>query len=119
MKNKISTLGYFMKRLRDSKYVVWKIFNDYNIGDPRKWTVLVNPGHHSVYITCHVNQESLVDKPVFSFDDGKAWGVSDNIRLQTVSMEVVIRKLMEYDIIPESDLYLKSENSDTDQDQNV
>jgi len=109
MRNKISTLGYFMKRLKDNKYVVWKMFNGYNIGDSRKWTVLVNPGYHSVYITCYINNESLKNEPMFSFDDGRAW-IKDSVLLQTTSMEIVIQKLIEYGITPDSDQYLKKSN---------
>ena len=110
-KNKISTLGYFTKRLKDNKYIVWKIFDAYNIGDSRKWTVLVNPGFHSVYITCRVNNENLKNEHVYSFDDGNAY-ITDNISLQTDSMQVIINKLMEYGITPDSDYYIKEANPD-------
>jgi len=43
-KNKIKTPGYFMKRLRDNGFIVLKVFNAYSTHDPRRWTVLVDPG---------------------------------------------------------------------------
>ena len=111
MKNKISTLSYFMKRLRDTKYIVWKIFDGYNVGDPRKWTVLVNPGYHSLYITCYINQDSLNNEATFSFDDGEAWGISDGKKLQTKSMEIIVNKLMDLGVTPDSGLYVKGEKN--------
>lgn len=110
MRNKISTLSYFVKRLKDNKYIVWKIFDSYNIGDPRKWTVLVNPGFHSVYITCFIDNESLQNKPVFMFDDGGAY-INNNTKLQTESMQVIINKLISYGITSDSDLHIKKEGS--------
>ncbi len=112
MKNKISTLSYFMKRLRDNKYVVWKVFDGYYIGDRRKWTVLVNPGYHSVYITCYIDNESLKNEPVFSFDDGGSWDIKTNEKLQTKSIQIVINKLIECGITPDSTEYLKGANDD-------
>ena len=35
-KNKITTLSYFVKRLKDSGFNVWKICNNYAHSDPRK-----------------------------------------------------------------------------------
>jgi len=54
--NKIKTAGYFIKRLKDSGFIVWKIFNAYGQNDPRRWTVLVDPGLCSVYVTCYTNR---------------------------------------------------------------
>jgi hypothetical protein len=99
MKNKISTLSYFIKRLKDNKYTVWKIFDAYNIGDPRKWTIMVNPGYHSVYITCKINNESLKNEAYYKFDDGNSF-LTDNISIQTQSMQVIINKLIECGITP-------------------
>jgi len=39
MANKITTQSYFIKRLKDSGYVVYKIFDQYGEADPRSWTV--------------------------------------------------------------------------------
>lgn len=99
MKNKISTLSYFIKRLKDNKYTVWKIFDAYNVGDPRKWTIMVNPGYQSVYITCKINNERLKNEPYFTFDDGNAY-IPSNISLATQSMQVIINKLIECGITP-------------------
>ncbi len=100
-KNKISTLGYFTKRLKDSGYVVWKIFDQYNIGDNRKWTVLVNPGFHSLYITCLVNMEEIDDTPAFQFDDGNAY-VRQNLIIKTNTMEAIVSHLHENGVTTDS-----------------
>ena len=51
MANKITTMGYFIKRLRDSGYVVDKLYNDYAKHDPRCWSVVIDPKNTSVIIT--------------------------------------------------------------------
>lgn len=112
MKNKISTLSYFIKRLKDNNFVVWKIFDKYNIGDPRKWTVLINPGFHSVYITCYIDNQSLKNEPVFYFDDGGAWGIKPNEKLQTKSIEIVINRLIECGVSQDSTFYTNNKQND-------
>jgi len=67
--NKIKTAGYFIKRLKDSGFIVWKIFNAYGDTDPRRWTVLVDPGLCSVYVTCYTNKNE-VNEVLFELDDG-------------------------------------------------
>tara|TARA_B100000676_G_C17500214_1_gene542800 strand:+ start:220 stop:564 length:345 start_codon:yes stop_codon:yes gene_type:complete len=97
MKNKISTLGYFVKRLKDNGFIVWKIFNKYNIGDHRKWTILINPEFQSVYITCFVNLEGLDDTPQFMFDDGNIF-FKKNTLLKTNSIETVVQHLVDHNV---------------------
>jgi len=38
-RNKITTVSYFIKRLRDSGYVTDKLYTDYSNSDARSWTV--------------------------------------------------------------------------------
>lgn len=106
MKNKISTLSYFTKRLKDNGYVVWKIFDKYMIGDQRKWTVLINPGFHSLYITCMVNMEEINDTPTFMFDDGNIYMRKD-LLLKTHSIESVIQRLHESGVTSDSESFKK------------
>lgn len=91
--NKIKTAGYFIKRLKDSGFVVFKIFNAYSDTDPRRWTVLVDPGVSSVYITCFTNKHEINDV-LFEIDDG---GINFNrgTFLKTESIETVINLLIE------------------------
>lgn len=92
-KNKITTLSYFIKRLKDSKFTVWKICDNYSISDPRKWTVLVDPGNFSIFITCYENKDFKSEK-MFEFNDGGRF-FPRNFSLKTTSMEVVITTLIE------------------------
>lgn len=106
MKNKVHTLSYFRKRLKDSGYVVWDIMNRYSIEDPRKWTVMVNPSIESVFITCLVNREELGSLPEFEMNDG-GLRFQKNITLKTSSMEVIVNFLTEKGIVADDSLYLK------------
>jgi len=92
-KNKIRTPSYFMKRLRDNGFIVWRIFNNYGKHDPRRWTVLVDPGCSSVFITCFTNKEFL-DEIMFELSDG---GIrfNRNFSIKTDSIEVIIRYLLD------------------------
>lgn len=97
-RNKISTLGYFVKRLKDNKFITYRIFDKYAISDTRRWTVLVEPGTYSVYITCYVNKEFSNDV-MFELNDG---GVlfPKNFSLKTDSIEIVITHLISKGVTP-------------------
>lgn len=96
--NKITTLSYFTKRLKDSGYNTWKICNIYAPSDPRKWTILVDPGNTSIYITCYENRDFQGEK-MFEFHDGGRL-FPKNYSLKTSSMEVVVTNLIERGIVP-------------------
>lgn len=96
-KNKITTLSYFIKRLKDNGFEVWKIFNKYSDYDNRKWTVLINPGVESIFITCCVNHSEMYDV-VFSFNDGGQVVSRNNLKIATSSMEVIIAHLIERNV---------------------
>lgn len=93
MKNNVTTQGYFIKRLRDSGFVVIKLFDKYAQYDPRKWTILVDPSNASVLITCYQNKEYKGDV-LFEFNDGGNRFIK-NFNLKTQSMEIVITTLLE------------------------
>ena len=108
MKNKITTLGYFSKRLKDNNFIVWKIFNKYGDHDPRIWTILVNPGEESLYITCYINTDEIGSIPVFEIHDGTS--IFRNYpKIQTRSMEVIIRVLLDRGTQQNSKAYRLSE----------
>jgi hypothetical protein len=92
-KNSIKTPSYFCKRLRDNGFIVLKIFQGYGQGDSRRWTVLVDPGYSSVFITCYTNKDFAGDI-MFEFNDG---GVlfPKNWSIKTESIEVIITRLIE------------------------
>ena len=96
MKNKVTTCGYFIKRLRDNGYTVNRIFNEYSREDCRKWTVMVDPRVSSLYITCYVNIDWHEDL-MFELNDGNKF---KNLQLKTDSMEVILTKLIDKNIIP-------------------
>ena len=100
-KNKLKTAGYFVKRLKDAGYVTLRIFNKYGEDDSRKWTVLVDPGGASVYITCFENRP-FKDEYLFSFDDGNTKFKRGYI-LKTSSIEVVIQRLVEHKVLKVED----------------
>jgi hypothetical protein len=93
IKNKITTPGYFLKRLKDNNFNTFKIFKDYAEGDPRRWTVLVDPSGSSVFITCYENSAFEGDI-MFEFSDGGQL-LPKNFSLKTNSIEVVVTKLLE------------------------
>ena len=108
MKNKIQTLSYFKKRLKDSGFVVWDIMNKYSLEDPRKWTILVNPSIESVFITCVVNRDELGGMPEFELNDG-GLRFQKNLTLKTSSMEVVMKLLIEKGIVADDSFYMKKD----------
>lgn len=92
-KNKLKTAGYFIKRLRDSGFETIRVFNGYSDSDPRKWTVLIDPGQSSLFITCYENIP-FKGEFLFEFDDGNQF-FRNNYSLKTHSIEVVVNKLLE------------------------
>jgi hypothetical protein len=92
-KNKITTLSYFVKRLKDSGFNVWKISNNYAQSDPRKWTIMIDPGNASVFVTCYENRDFKSEK-MFEFNDGGRL-FPRNFSLKTASIEVVVTTLIE------------------------
>ena len=92
-KNKLKTAGYFIKRLKGCGFETLRIFNNYSDTDPRKWSVIVDPGRSSVFITCFENRP-FKGEYLFTFDDGNQV-FRQNYSLKTDSIEVVVRKLVE------------------------
>lgn len=92
-KNKIRTPSYFVKRLKDNGFIVWKTFQEYNKNDPRLWTILVDPGYSSVFITCYRNKDFDGDI-MFELNDGGIRFIK-NFSLRTDSIESVVLLLLE------------------------
>ena len=95
MANKLTTLGYFKKRMRDSGYIVDDSFRNYSQMDPRAWTVIIDPGVASVFCTCFVNankddlENSQVGDFYFELHDGGQY-IPSHLMLKTSSIEVLI-----------------------------
>jgi hypothetical protein len=96
IKNNVTTAGYFIKRLRDNGFITIRLFSDYAQHDSRKWTVVVDPGGHSLLITCYQNKEFKGDM-YFEFNDGGN-RFTNNYKLKTQSMEIVIMTLVEKNV---------------------
>jgi hypothetical protein len=100
IKNRLSTQGYFIKRLKDCGYIVWRIFDKYSIADNRKWTLLINPGEESVFITCRVNVGERASTPHFDIYDSR-----QHVKMRTIvtdSMEVLVNNLVRENVTPDS-----------------
>ena len=91
-KNSIKTPSYFIKRLKDSGFIVWKLFSEYGVHDPRCWTVLVDPGGSSLDITCYMNKDFFGDM-MFDLNDGGE-KFPKNFSIKTESLEVIITHLI-------------------------
>lgn len=91
-KNSIKTPSYFIKRLKDSGFIVWKLFDTYGIQDPRCWTLLIDPKGSSVFITCYLNKEFKGDV-MFELNDG-GQKFPKNFSIKTESLEVIITHLL-------------------------
>ena len=91
-KNKLSTPSYFIKRLKDNKFTTFKIFSNYDFADPRKWTILVDPGKSSVFITCYENKNQFKEV-LFEFNDGGRL-FPKNYNVKTDSIEVIVTMLL-------------------------
>ena len=94
--NKVTTGGYFLKRLRDSGFVAIRLFKEYGQLDSRKWTIMVDPSGVSLIITCYQNKVYLGDV-MFEFNDGGN-KYPKNYNVKTQSMEIIVTSLIEHDI---------------------
>tara|TARA_B110000495_G_C22784434_1_gene458670 strand:+ start:131 stop:487 length:357 start_codon:yes stop_codon:yes gene_type:complete len=92
-KNKVTTGGYFLSRLRDSGFIAIRLFKEYSDADPRKWTIMVDPSESSLMITCYQNKDNLGDT-MFEFNDGGN-RFPKNYNLKTQSMEIIVTTLIE------------------------
>ena len=89
-KNKITTLGYFLKRLRDNGFITLNLWSKYAVFDKRKWTVLIDPEGVSLFITCYKDDEDML----FELNDGGNL-FPKNYSVKTLSMEVIVTLLIE------------------------
>lgn len=104
-KNKITTVSYFIKRLRDSGYVCDKLYTEYAYSDPRSWTVVVDPKNSSVFITCFNNHNDLGEE-YFEMHDGGQY-IPEHFKIKTSSIEIIVEYLDKFGIINKSEAYLK------------
>ncbi len=103
MANKLTTQGYFIKRLRDSGYVVDKMYSNYGETDPRAWSVVIDPGHASIFCTCYINFPNYGDS-CFEIYDGYQY-IPGRYKVKTSSIEVFIEQLVKLGINDKSNTY--------------
>jgi hypothetical protein len=85
-----------LKRLRDSGYIVNKVYSDYGDSDPRSWTLMIDPGGASVFFTCYVN-DPYIGETFFELFDGNQY-IPGRLKLMTSSFEVLTEYLNRYGI---------------------
>lgn len=109
--NKIKTPGYFIKRLRDCKFGVLRIFQQYGFHDSRRWTVLIDPGGASVFVTCY-NNKDFNNEIMFEFNDGGNF-FPKNFSICTESIEVIVQTLIDKGIqtINETNKFFKQQDN--------
>lgn len=103
MANKLTTLGYTLKRLRNSGYYAYKLFTDYSDIDPRVWSIIIDPGHASVFCTCYV-EDPLIEETYLELYDGGQF-IPGRLKLKTDSFEVLVEHLVRYSINNKSESY--------------
>jgi hypothetical protein len=96
MSNKLTTLGYTLKRFRDNGYYAHKLFTEYSAVDPRAWTIIIDPGVASIFCTCYVN-DPVFGESYFELYDGGQF-IPGRLRIKTNSFEVLIEYLVKYGI---------------------
>lgn len=96
VRNNLYTPSYFMKRMKDNGYGVWKIFDKYGPHDSRYWTMLIDPGGYSVYVTCYFNRDELKDV-CFELNDGGV-RIPRNFIIKTESVQTFINNLLQFGI---------------------
>lgn len=110
MNNKITTLGYFKNRMRAAGYTIMDVFDKYSDLDPRAWTVILDPGCASIFITLYKNasqddiKKSELDSFYFEMYDGGQF-LPTNMKYKTNSMEVLLTYLNDKNIINKSERY--------------
>lgn len=96
MSNKLTTQGYFIKRLRDCGYKVDKLYENYSETDPRSWTIIIDPGGASILCTCYINVSEVGDNYFELYDGGQT--IPGKLSIKTSSIEVVIEYMNKFNI---------------------
>jgi hypothetical protein len=94
---KITNQSYFIKRLKDSGYSVWRAFDEYSEADTRCWTVIIDPKVASILCTHYVNAGLFGDETYFELYDGGQY-IPNGIKIKTDSIEILINYLVEWGI---------------------
>jgi hypothetical protein len=97
MSNKLTTLGYTLKRFRDCGYIADKLYTGYSESDSRAWTLIIEPGKASVFCTCYIN-DPYIGETFFELYDGNQF-IPSKLKIKTSSFEVLIEHLVRLNIV--------------------
>jgi len=107
MANKLTTLGYFLKRLRDSGYYAFKVFDEYGESDSRLWTIIIDPKVSTLFCTAYLGDPIFGDRePFLELTDGGQF-LPHKLKIKTLSFEVLAELLMKYGINNKTSEYNK------------
>ena len=95
-KNKITTQGYFVRRLREYGYDVSRCYDRYAEKDARKWMVVINAKADSLMVTC-CDAGEWPYRGMYELNDG-GQKVPRNLYINTDSIEVMVEHLTKYNI---------------------
>ena len=101
-KNKITTPSYFLKRLRDDNFYACRVYDSFSKDDHRKWVILLNPKSDSLFITC-IDKGEWPYRGMYELDDGGR-KVPKNFFINTDSIDVIVKHLSEFKILPNKTL---------------
>lgn len=96
MSNKITTLGYLKKRLKDCGYGCVEIFKNFHQLDPRLWSIVIDPGNASIFCTCYLNYPEIGDNYLELYDGGQL--IPGKFKIKTNSFEVFVDYLNKLNI---------------------
>ena len=100
MSNKVTTPGYFLKRMKDCGVNADKLQINYTQLDPRAWTIIIDPGLANIFCTCYVNH-NVPNNNYFELYDGGQF-IPGKFSIKTDSIEVIINYLHKFNIINQS-----------------
>ena len=95
-KNNVTTPSYFCKRLKDNGFIVIKIFNNYSYNDPRRWTMMIDPGNSSVLVTCYNNKIFGGDTIFEFYDGGQRFPKNFNLKTLNKVLKISILAIFEF-----------------------
>lgn len=85
MKNKLYTLSYFRKRLKEAEIKSVRLINEYEKDDPRYWTILIDPSNKKILLTCY---KESAEEYYFSLITK-----TGSFIIKTLSMEIIIENI--------------------------
>lgn len=103
--NKPTTKSIFIKRMKDSGYLVDHLI-EFSESDLRKWQILLDKGNSNLFITCYKNN-------LIEFYDGEQFYESKFL-LDTSSVDVIFQYLNDHGTINKHPYYSLKTSEKTD-----